>query len=320
MKIYNCIECEYNTTYSQNFKRHLKSSKHNKIMNKSICNYCKKDFEFNSKLQRHLKNKNICSQNTPITQITQFTQITQPPKNIAPNCSKLLHIAPYCSKIAPNCSKIAPNPTKIPPKYTCEHCDKNYSRNSNLTKHKKSCKSKIQIATTNININSNNTITNNIQINNYGNENISYLKNFLDVIKDNDDNMLCFLKFLQLKHMNPEHKENWNIQYPTLKDNYSFVKSKDGWESQIIDDIVNINFKKGQEELEELFNNKAIELGNIDKYGVFLPEKEKKILDKIDKQIYEATPQNIKVHKNAIKKHKSDLYYHLKNYKSFFKK
>ena len=316
MNSYNCIKCDYNTEYLQNYNRHLKTKRHVKVMINIICERCKKIFKRKLHLQQHLKKKKICT----IKKSTIYSKI--PPN--------YLKTAPKCTKTAPKLHQNPPKTLQNTQKYECEYCEKIFSRKYSMIRHIKSrCKNKSNISTNNtnntFNINLNNTTNNinninNIQINNYGNENIEYLKDLIDVIKGHEDNMLCFLKFLQLKHMNPEHKENWNIQYPTLKDNYSFVKSKDGWESQIIDDIVNINFKKGQEELEELFNNKAIELGNIDKYGVFLPEKEKKILDKIDKQIYEATPQNIKVHKNAIKKHKSDLYYHLKNYKSFFKK
>ena len=56
--------------------------------------------------------------------------------DIAPNA---LQNAPFCSNIAPKCSILLQNSGS---KTTCEYCLRTYSRNSNLTKHLKTCKKK----------------------------------------------------------------------------------------------------------------------------------------------------------------------------------
>ena len=59
------------------------------------------------------------------------------------------------------------------------------------------------------NYNSNNTINNNITINNYGEENIDYITNKIltKLIKDPNS---CLPKLINLKHFHPHHPENRN--------------------------------------------------------------------------------------------------------------
>ena len=79
--------------------------------------------------------------------------------------------------------------------------------------------------------NSNNTIHNTIHINNYGNENVEYLK------KDYLDNLMngaftAIPKLIKKIHFNPSHPENHNIKITNKKEPYIKVRKNDKWELQ----------------------------------------------------------------------------------------
>jgi len=84
--------------------------------------------------------------------------------------------------------------------------------------------------------NTNNTTNNqnkiiNISINNYGNENIEYLKN------DYLHNLLtgaftAIPKLIEKIHFNPQHPENHNIKITNKKEPYIKVRKNDKWELQ----------------------------------------------------------------------------------------
>ena len=87
------------------------------------CNRCHKIFNRKQHLQNHMKRKKPCK--------IIILNLDTP---VGPQRShRLLQIAPHCSTLLQNAPKI----------HKCEHCNKIFSRNSNLTKHQKSsCKVK----------------------------------------------------------------------------------------------------------------------------------------------------------------------------------
>ncbi len=97
--------------------------------------------------------------------------------------------------------------------------------------------------TNNLNINSNNTtnienkidnsVTLNINVNCFGNENKDYIKKMtLDAIKEllsNKEQDQALLDYVKLVRMNPEHPENHNIRIPDPSANMMMKKTNDGW-------------------------------------------------------------------------------------------
>ena len=283
---YKCNRCGYETKHRANFINHLNR--------KNICNPILEDisieevkkyygFEINSKL---LQNPPNCSK-------------------IAPNCSKMApnDFAPNCSKIAPNCSKVAPNCSILlqnnGSKATCEYCLRTYSRNSNLTKHLKTCKKKkeaemlaitqnekiikmekqikelenFKIHTQNNTTNNITTTTNNnninnsknIYINNYGNEDLKHLrsKDFANLLNGIYN---AVPKLIEKIHFDPEHPENQNIKYTNQRSPYLKVIKDNKWH------LVN---KK--HELLDLIDNKCFILK--EKYYALLEKKKYNITE-----------------------------------------
>ena len=122
-------------------------------------------------------------------------------------------------------------------------------------------------------INSNNTnITNNIIINNYGEEDLSYLSDddLKEYIIDQSSGLLKCIKDI---HFNPEHPENKNIRILNKKQPYLQVLKDNKWEFRIKkNELINI-LKNRYIYLEEHYNKVKDEL----------TEEELKILDEYKK-------------------------------------
>ena len=103
------------------------------------CNYLTID---KSRYINHLKRKNICENINNVSNLNEeyikyniIIKIKNKSK-MNPNESKFSHNE---SKMNPNESKFSQSLVKI---YNCKYCEKNYSSNSNLSKHLKKCKEK----------------------------------------------------------------------------------------------------------------------------------------------------------------------------------
>ena len=232
---YKCIRCGYITTKRCNFKDH--------INRKNICKPILEDIS--------IENLKICY-NTDRTQ--NNPKITQ--------------------------SATQNNPNE-PIKYICDYCNKVFNRNWHKTRHLKICKkkNKSNILTLNENkeiqnikkeleelkqsknitnntnntnnntntntINNNNTINNtqNIIINNYGEENIKYLKSkdFKYLLSNVSDAIPKLIKYI---HFNDEHPENHNIKYTNKDGSYFEIMKDNKWILVSKDtEILNIIYK-----------------------------------------------------------------------------
>ena len=209
-----------------------------------LCYRCDKSFPKKWRLARHLKRKNICVQKTK-------------------NCSKKLKNTQKNSKSAQKNSK----------EYSCDHCDYKSIRASNLKRHLNTCKKKktndneilsnleekVAIMQTKLleqemennllkevssqqmtnNTNCNNTnITNNtvnITLNDYGQENITYLKHikykkFIDKIMGSG--MVGLQHYIKYKYCNPQQPENLTIKYTNERSNKLKVRKDNQWKTR----------------------------------------------------------------------------------------
>ena len=294
---YKCFRCGYVASQKCNLKNHLNR--------KNIC----KPVLDNISIHEIKKHYNLES-STKLHKNPQFS--TKSPQNDFHNFPQNLHNFPQNLHNFPQFSTIPPQFSTIPPqfstieqsKYSCLYCNKVLSRSDSLQRHMNICKKKkeceiltlhnkdIEIEEKNQQIkeleekiktrgntniinntnNTNNTITNNIHINNYGDENLKHLRsrdfaNLLSGIYN------AVPKLIEKIHFDPEHPENQNIKYTNRKQPYLKVMKDDKWQ------LVN---KKN--ELLDLIDNKYFMLKEkyytlLEKNKYTLSEQQKIIID-----------------------------------------
>ena len=250
-------------------------------------------------LKHHLNRKKICK---PILADISIEDIKKhynlEIKQIAPNVTQM---SPQCVQMSPKCY---PNVTQMSPqnetmykKNECAFCFKLFATRQGKSKHLKICKIKIEKekkdlekkdeirelkemvekllvnsggnttisnSNNNNNTNSNNTVHNTININNYGEENTKYITT---------DYILNLLKFKPAKaipelikytHFNEEHPENQNIKITNKKEPYIKVRKNDKWELQNKDETITDLIDRQQIHL----NNEEIEEKIVEKCSI----------------------------------------------------
>ena len=176
--------------------------------------------------------------------------------------------------------------------YDCKHCKKQFPYFQNRWRHEKICKNKnseiiqnnnqiIQnqnnspinngtITTNNGTINTNNgtiNTTNNIIINNYGQENIDYLKdelikNTLIRLSKNDDESLKIgiPRVAQYIHFNKFHKENNNLEINSIKSKTAKTYIDGKWKYVKKDDVLKQVHNKIVELLQKWVDSHKLEI------------------------------------------------------------
>lgn len=217
VKNYECKICLYKTSRKADFNRHLDTKKH-------------------INLEKDLGNKyNKCAQLT----------------------SKSLKIPQSALKITQN------NSLQLKKQFVCNYCLKSYTRIDNFNRHqniyckknvsiniqnqieemkeeKKELMKKIDYLITRV---GNTTINNthNIQINSYGNEDLSHITEQLktELLRSP---YLMIPKFIEQVHFNSNKPENQNICIPNKKDNIIKVFTGKKWvyqdKEQVLNDLV----------------------------------------------------------------------------------
>ena len=219
MKTFNCDHCNFSSNLKSDLNRHLKTKKHIKNIRKVSSDYVKNMY-FSSKT------------------------LQNPPKSMY-----------FPSKTLQNGDQ-----------FNCDYCDKVFSRKDNLTRHlqgrcklknvdykdlfydmkkqleeeKSEFKKHIEILLKKV---GNTTINNtqNIQLNNYGNENLSHITESLktQLIKK-PYGMIS--KLIEHVHFNESHPENKNIALTNKSDNKIKIFTGNKWiyknKTEIVNDLV----------------------------------------------------------------------------------
>ena len=233
--------------------------------------------------QKHLKNPH-------------FT--TEIPQNTTIFCEEISSKIPQKSSLFPQKSSLFPQKSsKI---NQCKYCNKILSRCDNLNRHMKTCKEKKEVELTMIqneemikikkesqdmkkeieelknfkiqtqnNITNNNdnshNKTNNIIINNYGDENLKHLRT-RDFTKLLNGIYNAVPKLIEKIHFDPEHPENQNIKYPNMNKPFLKIMKDDKWQ-----------FVDKTDELLDLIDAKCFMLK--DKYYEILEKKKYNVTD-----------------------------------------
>jgi len=234
--------------------------------------------------------------------------------------------------------------------HECNYCKKQFSTNSNLHKHmKRSCKKKVEEENyiklhnmfeqmkremetlknnpQNITINNsstNSSVTNNVQLNNYGKETTDYLENaeFFNKIKMMP-NLLGILEYANAKYGHPDHSENWNLAITNLKHDVCKVFENNRWITRTTSEILARNLLRGATELQDKLEMVALENGRKpDCNDEILDKFERQMLDNYDKATCFDVLDPFYSHKlnEAIEKHKQYMYDHTNKNIDYFNK
>jgi len=282
-KYYTCNLCDFKTLYKTGYKRHLKTDKHDKkeklyINNDKVkdfikiihgekdllfeCNRCHRSFNRTYNLERHENKKKQCEE-------------------IEPNATPKIGLFVPQNPIEPTITQ-----------FKCNHCNRIFTRNWHLIRHLKTCKIKkkeeeeqeklriIEIKaellklenkhksntiTNNITNNNNSTstnshnivnINNNIILNDYGKENIDFLKNekyksIITGILQNGFNGIQ--NYISYKYCNPDQPENMTIKYTNNRSNKLKIRENNKWKTRNKNEVLNELYNRDKN-VEEVLN------------------------------------------------------------------
>ena len=241
MVCYECQRCGYESANKSMFKRHL--------LRKNLCNL---KFCLLNRYQLLIANN--------------FHEEAKLYAHEAQSKPKVIH------SVAQDIPEVKPNAI------SCKFCNKTFSSRQGKYKHLKyHCKKKMPESdkdiiikelresnqelramiekllekSTNINIAKGDiNTTNNIQINNYGSENIEYIsdKVFKKLL---EKPMSAITKLIELKHFNPKHPENHNVKITNIHDKYAKIYQDKKWLIKHKKDVVEELVENGYADFEE---------------------------------------------------------------------
>ena len=279
-----------------------------------ICPRCNFTTHIKTKYTTHLRRKFICE--------NSFSDDDLINEYIKYNINEKLQ-SKNPAKSRQKSRQIPPNPAKnrqnLENNYFCEYCNKKFTRKDSLTKHLNGrCKlrdnekeemgkmvdllnkqledQKYQInelikksGTTNITLNQQNNVSNNIKLLGYRNTDISHLsdKDFISCISHSN---FCIPHLIKKIHFDPDKPENHNIYISNIKNNYAMIYDGDKWNLTNKDDLINEILEEKEiiieEKLEEWLAKEKQYPEIMKKFTRYLEKKENDVvLDKIKDEV-----------------------------------
>jgi hypothetical protein len=295
MAPFTCTMCNFTSSLSANFKRHLKTKKHLKNEEKLRTQTGKKNTIPSDLLQNPPKSEEVPPKPSEIT-----------PKTLQNYSDNLTILDESCK-----------NSKHV---YICEHCNKEFSRKDNLKRHlttrcksvsvsqkvdykemfyfvkdelekeKQEFKKQISMLLEKVGNTTNNiTNTQNIQLNSYGSEDMSHITDSLktELIK------LPFgmiPKMIEAVHFNSKKPENKNIALTNKKDNKIMVFKNNKWvycnKDETINDLVDGKYFLLDNHYQKLENEQSFSKDSktsYEKFKNYFDEGDKKLVEQIKK-------------------------------------
>ena len=271
MVIYNCFLCNFTTNIKTNYNTHLNTKKHNN--NEQIHQASKKE----KSTKEHNSPKKVAQKSTKLSQNVNCDFCNLKFKTKA---NMRRHIKNYCKKI--NESDIIVLDNKVN--------DIEYALKFQQNQHEKEKKflyKQIELLLGKV---GNTTInnTNNIQLNNYGNEDLSHitdkLKNELVKIPYG-----MIPKLIEEVHFNNKKPENMNISLINKKDNKIKIFNGDKWiyknKDETITDLLDGKYFILDSYYESIYDNlsKSKKI-NYEKFRINYDDKDKKLIEKLKEE------------------------------------
>ena len=237
MPLYSCTYCDFSTKLKANFTRHLKTQKHinNVKMSKEGGNNIDdiiNGYEMNT--NEHKMNTNEHKMNTNEHNIFECRYCASVFNTKA---SMRRHQNYYCTKIEEHNPQVAIKRLKRKMENDKKKMRKQFEKEKNKLYN--------QIDMLIEKAGDTNTTINNIQLNNFGEEDTSYITNkMLEKMIVYPGSMISEL--LSLTHFHKDHPENKNLKITNKKDKYIKVYKNDKWKLDkrdiVIDNIMHNKF------------------------------------------------------------------------------
>ena len=235
MTIHTCETCNYSTKYKQDLNKHLKTKKHRLNEEKTLEN------EKNITLKDTKKHKKDTKKHEKDTKKHYFCDYCN--NSFNSYGSKRRHELHFCKENTDNYSDLLKQKDNELESLKKEMKNEMNKQRKEMEKQRKDLMRQIEVLLTKVG-NNNTTITNNIQLNNYGNEDLSHITN------NQKTQMLkmpygMIPKMIESVHFDDNKPENRNIMIVNKKDKYIKIFKNGKWV-----------YKDKKETLEDLIDGK----------------------------------------------------------------